>query len=242
VIVNISIKQIDPITSNIAKVQIHFEVQGPLPDVVQILYSQTDTDPSPAKKDVEMQPPENKYDIILDIAAGAFYYFRFCPRTVKNGTYVELIDGESWETFCAVYPRFTTMSHENIPIEVPQITSLVSFPKTFKKLSSIKVEWSSSGNKRCNLKWKESYFPDQPRYWMVFDGHSPHFVFPVKSSTKYHFKIQDPNTSAWSALKEVETVPPLGSIRQFFEEVDISNGIRSYLPGENGSLKDLMEY
>jgi len=84
-------------------------------------------------------------------------------------------------------------------------------------------------------------------YYPQIGGNSGLFVSPTNPGLTYRFKVQGINTSAydvswsaWSNPKEVQAVAPLHSLRQFFAEIDLNQGIRSHLPNKMGNLRILM--
>ena len=136
------LKQLPPITNTTAQVQVSFEIQGALPDLVQIYAgSAAGSDPSDLILVVPMTPPKTDYDVVIQLQAGSFFTITVCPR---KGTDPK-IEGEYWESYCQWGNIITkAVSQTGGTRPPPDIQTLSPQPATLSQDNRIIVTWSSS--------------------------------------------------------------------------------------------------
>ncbi len=230
------IKQLEPIAPILASVQIHFVVLGVLPDIVQI-YANAGNNQAEHKINIEITPPENKYDCILELQAGAIYNITFCPRTVTNGVLDDSIDGQYWESLC-VSMSFTTISNSSLTpaeeLSPPIITTIESHQATLNDEGYLDIQWSSFKRDKYHFMWML-----KPRNgWAQIEIEAKsHRVIPTFPGQEYSLKVQGCNSmlighdncSDFSVTRNFTIPQNTSSLRQFLSlsNAQLNPGIQS---------------
>jgi hypothetical protein len=253
---NLQIKQLPPIETSAAKVQVTFDVLGVFgpDDIVQIYAGDRSGDLSNlvAKTDLNMTEHFG-YSEILDLTAGEFYAIGCCPRTVTDHQVNDTIDGQDWQGLC-LWQEFTTQAAPgpgtNLP--APQITGIRTLPLTLHRKNGVEVSWTSPRNYDFfQVRWGYEGMPALDEFQeKTAGGGSGSFVCSTTRGLWYHFSVQGCNShwltgsqcSAWSPATRAQAGANLHRLREFLEAsgVATSSPLRTFLGAGGGSLRSLM--
>jgi len=219
------IKQLPPITPTTAQVQVSFEIQGILPDLVQIYAVSASGNGLGSLVDkVDMNPPEIKYDENITLQAGIPYTIHVCPRTETGQILDDQIDGEYWESYC-VAGIITTQASSSPPVGTlppPVITNLDPEPATIHQGNSITVAWSSTIKYDKFLVWWTENGIALAQGEIDAGGYSGSWTAQTVPGANYTFAVDGGvgytwgnDYSGWGPTKKITAVPNLTSLRQF---------------------------
>lgn len=219
-----AVKQIGPITNTSAQVQVSFDLLGILPDFVQI-YAANAAGSGPANlaDSVDVSPPEDHYDRIITLQAGTFYTIYACPRTGSQDNPDEYIDGEHWDSYCAMQNILTQSASSPPGDKVPPVINFLDpQPATLNSTNTIGVGWTTpTSYQQYQVAWA---YEGQALPQVMTSNNSVRFG--TAPGHHYAFAVQGGNSAGasgtyhWSAFGptvRITASPNLHSLRQFLQ-------------------------
>jgi hypothetical protein len=238
------IKQLPPITSTTAQVQVSFEIHGILPDFVQIYaVNAAGTGLGVLVDKVDMSPPEINYDDPITLQAGTLYTIHACPRTGTEQNPDEMIDGAYWESYC-VAGTITTLASSSPPggnRPPPVIINLDPEPATINQDNRIAVAWSSTIHYDRFLVWWTENGVALAQGEIDTGGYSGSWTTRTRPGYAYTFAVDGGvsagvsgfNYSGWGPTEKITASLNLTSLRQFLQHSGINPAgeqLRSRMP------------
>jgi hypothetical protein len=252
-----SIRQVGTSSNGaIADVQIAYQINGILPDFVQIYAvnaAAADASVVGASnfvQNVDVSPPEISYDQQIQLAAGTIYTIFLCPRTGSQDAPNIDIDGEYWDNSC-VSTTFTTTTSGPPPgtgLVPPVITSVVPQPAKVNMGNSVTIAWSTpTSYQQFQIWWTvdgEALAQGNTAAdsWTAQTAPGHHYTFAVQGGV-YRGISGTYNWSAWGPTVSVTPAENLRSLRTFLQTsgiVPVGGSLRSVMPAAD-TLRKFMQ-
>jgi hypothetical protein len=260
---NVHLTQQEPFSLPHAKVLVTFDVQGILPDVVQILAQEAGSQPANPvyaefKEEVDIASPNPEGGAIIELQAGNAFDIWLCPRDKTGDVPDEEYDGEYWQDACVYGGKITTQVPQapSGNISKPVITAIERHPATLNGDNSITISWVSSPYDKFLIWWAMPGLSLQQGE-VDESGHSATSGRwttnqPLKPRTDYTFKVEGGtsagasgryNYSDWGPAVTVSAVDNLRSLAELLRLSGITPAgqrIKALMGGQT-SLKKVMK-